>query len=252
MDPYLEGSLWTSVHTQLSVEIARHLTPKLRPKYIALTTERFVLDESESVAIAPATVFPDVGVTEAGQSATCEPSTAVIKPPIRLRTVVPESVPHVNVEIRDAANRELVTAIEILSPTNKRGRGRREYLAKRRRLLLSTAHLIEIDLLRAGQRLPMEQSLPPARYYVFVGRCECRPLVDVWPIQLSDPLPVIPVPLLPGDADVQLDLQTVLSQVYDLAGLDLAVDYSRAPDAALTEDEFAWACEQLRAARKRT
>jgi hypothetical protein len=118
--------------------------------------------------------------------------------------------------------------------------------------LLSTAHLIEIDLLRAGQRLPMEQPLPPARYYVFVGRSESRPLVDVWPIQLSDPLPVIPVPLLPGDDDVQLELQTVLSQVYDLAGLDLAVDYSGPPDAVLTEHERAWVFEQLRAAGKQT
>lgn len=64
-------------------------------------------------------------------------------------------MPHVSIEIRDVARRQLVTAIEILSPTNKRGEGRLEYLAKRRRLLLSTAHLMEIDLLRQGQRVPI-------------------------------------------------------------------------------------------------
>ena len=49
MDPYLEGSLWMSIHSQLTAEIARQLAPKLRPKYLALTTERFVLDEISDV-----------------------------------------------------------------------------------------------------------------------------------------------------------------------------------------------------------
>src|SRR5881396_2152160 len=64
---------------------------------------------------------------------------------------IPTPIPHVTIEIRDTAHRQLVTAIEVLSPTNKRGDGRQEYLAKRRRILLSTAHLLEIDLLRQGQ-----------------------------------------------------------------------------------------------------
>jgi len=33
IDPYLEGSEWTSVPAELSSEIARQLSPKLRPKY---------------------------------------------------------------------------------------------------------------------------------------------------------------------------------------------------------------------------
>jgi hypothetical protein len=44
MDPYLEGSRWLGVHSQLCAEIARQLSPRLRPKYVALTNERFVLD----------------------------------------------------------------------------------------------------------------------------------------------------------------------------------------------------------------
>src|SRR5207237_2291550 len=134
MDPYLEGSLWMTVHAQLSAEIARQLAPKLRPKYLAWTTERCVREIPEGIA-----------------------------------------VPHVTVEIRDAANRQLVTAIEVLSPTNKRGEGRSEYLAKRQRLLLSTAHLMEIDLLRQGQRVPMQQPLPPAPYFILLSRTENRP-----------------------------------------------------------------------------
>jgi Protein of unknown function (DUF4058) len=155
MDPYLEGSLWQSVHFQLATEIARQLAPKLRPRYLALTPERFVYE-------------------------------------------VPEAVPHVSVEIRDAANRLLVTAIEVLSPTNKRGDGRAEYLAKRQRLLRSTAHLVEIDLLREGQRVPMMRPLPSAPYFILVGRADVRPDTDVWPVRLDEPLPPFPYRSCPG------------------------------------------------------
>lgn len=64
---------------------------------------------------------------------------------------MPSRLPHGTIEIRDVTNRELVTAIEVLSPTNKRGDGYREYLDKRRRILSSMAHLMEIDLLRKGE-----------------------------------------------------------------------------------------------------
>jgi Protein of unknown function (DUF4058) len=204
MDPYLEGSLWTTVHAQLSAEIARQLAPKLRPRYLAFTNER---------------------------------------------TVMPEAVPLLTVEIRDTAQRQLVTAIEVLSLTNKRGDGREEYLIRRRRVMLSTAHLVEIDLLRSGQRLPMRQPLPDAPYYVFVGRMETRPMLEVYPIALRQPLPVIPIPLLPGDPDVPLDLQLALTTIYDLLGYDLAIDYRQAPEVPLPTSEETWMEEQLRALR---
>ena len=245
MDPYLEGSLWMTVHTQLSAEIARQLAPKLRPRYLALTTERFVFEEPESVAVATSTLYPDVSVAEAGVGSVAEPATAIAPAPLRLATLMPAAVPHVTVEIRDTANRQLVTAIEVLSLTNKRGDGRAEYLAKRRRILLSTAHLVEIDLLREGKRVPMQEPLPDALYFVFLSRAENRPLTDVWPIQLSEPLPPIPVPLLAGDADVKLDLQLAFRTVYDSIGYDLAVDYSRAPESPLRPDDELWAGRRL-------
>ncbi len=201
MDPYLEGSLWMSVHTQLAVEIARQLAPRLRPRYLALT----------------------------------------MKSPIPARN----PIPHVTVEIRDTAHRQLVTAIEVLSPTNKRGDGRQEYLVKRQRILTSDAHLLEIDLLREGRRLPTLEPLPDMDYGVFLSRAEQRPAVGVWPIRLRSPLPQIPVPLLPGDADVLLDLQLAFTQVYDLIGYDLAVDYSGPPEVPLAPEDAAWAAQLL-------
>jgi hypothetical protein len=159
---------------------------------------------------------------------------------------MPERVPQVSVEIHDTTQRRLVTAIEVLSPVNKRGQGRAEYLRKRRGIMLSDAHLIEIDLLRQGRRVPMRQALPSVPYFVLVGRAENRPILDVWPIALDQPLPIIPIPLLPGDADTFLDLQQAFTTVYDLVGYDLIVDYQRPPEVSLPPEIAAWAEARLR------
>lgn len=183
MDLYLEGALWTTFHFAFGAEIVRQLAPRLRPRYLVLPVERFVIEASEDIAI-----------------------------------------------------------------TAKRADGRLEYLSKRRRMLLSTAHLLEFDLLRQGQRLPMHDPLPPAEYFILLSRAESRPISEVWPLTLRDQLPVVPIPLLPGDADVLLDLQQAFTATYDLLGYDLAIDYTRPPEPPLDEQASALADSFLRTA----
>ena len=136
MDPYLEGELWTTVHSQLAAEIARQLAPKIAPRYIARTEKRFVVtstDDSDEIAI-----YTDVGVRTARASARAKRSgTLLLEAPLTLQTIVEAKAPHYWVEIRDVKRRKLVTAIEILSPFNKRGEGRVEYLRKRAAILKS-------------------------------------------------------------------------------------------------------------------
>ena len=69
--------------------------------------------------------------------------------------------PHITSRSATSSAGHLVTAIELLSPTNKRGVGRREYLRRRERFLRSDVHLLEIDLLRKGRRVPMLQEFSP-------------------------------------------------------------------------------------------
>lgn len=234
MDPYLEGEEWSSVHAALSVEIARQLAPKLRPRYIARTELRFAAQGSDA--------YPDVGLAVREAPVAYR---AGSPPPLELTTFVPESATEYTVEIRTAAGRQLVTSIEVLSPANKRGEGYRAYLDKRERLLRSAVHLVEIDLLREGKRLPTIEPLPDAPYFVFLSRAERRPKVQVWAIALRDVLPIIPIPLLPGDADSQLNLQAALTSVYDALGYDLSIDYRQPPEPPLSEADAAWAASVL-------
>ncbi len=233
MDPYLEGALWTTFHFTLGAEIVRQLAPQLRPRYVALPVERFVMEWGGDVSITTASVYPDVGITATGRIGDKAFAASQLVAPLRLATVMPEAIPHLSIEIRDTARRELVTAIEILSPTNKRGEGYQEYVSKRQRLLLSTAHLLELDLLRQGQRVPMQQPLPSAAYFIFLSRAGERPLTEVWPTQLDEPLPTVPLPLRDGDNALPLDLQAAFTSAYDLLGYDLLIDYDQPPDIPL-------------------
>jgi hypothetical protein len=82
MDPYLEGALWTTVHFSLSAEIVRQLAPKVRPRYLVLPAERFVMETPESVAITTTDMYPDVSVAKARSMAGATQGTTVAPAPL--------------------------------------------------------------------------------------------------------------------------------------------------------------------------
>lgn len=251
MDPYLEGPLWTSVHTSLVNEIARQLAPQLRPKYFALPQERVVVTVPDPSEIQFRTRIPDVGVY-ASDETQARGGAAAIAAPLVLDALVPENAPNPYVEIRDVEHRRLVTTIEVLSPSNKRGPGAEEYRKKRQEMLASDVHYLEIDLLRVGERFPLAGTLPSVSYFVFLSRANRRPRVEVWPTPLEQPLPRVPVPLLPDDGDVVLDIQVAFQTVYEWYSYDRAADHSGEPPVRLAPEQQAWADERLRAAGLRS
>lgn len=260
MDPYLEGSQWMSFHAQLVAEFARQLAPLIRPRYFARMEKRLVADDPFGVTdeasvelmgeSRSADTHPDIGVIEGlPKAANGErmASVALAPAPLELSTVIPQTAPQHSVEIQDIAGRRLVTAIELLSPSNKRGTGYNEYVKRRTRFLQSPAHLVEVDLLRTGHRVPMRKPLPAAPYFAFVGRVGRRPITEVWPIALEQSLPDIPIPLLRGDPPVALSLQRASSNVYEQLSYDLSLRYERPPEIALDADAGRWATALLRA-----
>jgi hypothetical protein len=146
MDPYLEGDLWQEFHGRFANAISAQLLPKLRPKYVALLSKRFVMDQPMLSIASTSAVYPDVAVAHTLKEAVTLTYPATATPPsAEVISPLPEEVPLTTVEIRDVAERRLVTVIEILSPVNKRGEGAREYHDRRMRLLQTQTHMLEID-----------------------------------------------------------------------------------------------------------
>jgi hypothetical protein len=252
MDPYLEDELWQEFHETLASAIRTQLMPQLRPKYVALLAKRYVLDRPAlGIFDAPRVVYPDVHVVAPPGSSERDLSRGrVATTPPTLEVASPMPVPQLSVEVRDIAQRRLVTLIELLSPANKHGDGAREYAERRVELLQTQVHLLEIDLLRGGERIRFNDPLPPASYFVFLSRQERRPFTLVWSIGLRDRLPVVPVPLLAPDPDAALDLQAAVADCFTLVGYEHLLDYTAPPPPPpLDEDDAAWVAATVQAAR---
>lgn len=250
MDPYLEHpELWPEVHNRLIVAIADALAPQLRPKYRVAIEKRVYQTSGEEDTLVVG--IPDLTVQR--QVSATNPTTANVSlasPPVRSLTVtipMPETVREGYLEVREVATKEVVTVIEVLSPKNKRaGEGRKAYKRKRQRVLGSLTHLVEIDLLRKGEPMPVFGNGIQSDYRILVSRSDRRPQAQLYAFSLQDVIPSFPLPLRSPDTEPLLDLQTLLSGVYDRAGYDLVIDYTREPVPSVPDAEAAWADTLLR------
>ena len=220
MNPYLEQEdAWHDFHEKLIPAISERLVPQVRPKYIVKVDENVYVHELPS---EPPRFLgrPDVFVAESGaEAAIARSGVALLAAPFEVELPAIDLERLSYVEIRGRMSRQLVTVVEVLSPTNKLpGSGRDLYLAKRQCLQQSGVNLVEINLIRAGKPMPME----PRRvcdYSVLVSRADAWPRAGFWAIGLRERLPTIPVPLKAPDSAAQLDIQELLDHVYDVSGL---------------------------------
>lgn len=249
MDPYLEGpNFWPEVHSRLMVEIADVLVPQLRPKYrVALEKRVYESSGNESVLVG----IPDVIVQRRQPTSQGDSNVAVATPPTQ--NPLPVEVPmtmefrEAYLEVREMATGEVVTAIEVLSPANKRrGKGREIYEEKRSRIFGSRTHLVEIDLLRGGEPMPVLGNDMEAHYRILVSRGDRRPHADLYLFNLTETIPTFPLPLRSGDTEPIIDLTQLLNHLYDRAGYDFVIDYGKEPIPALAESEAGWVDAQLR------
>ncbi len=247
MNPYIErDTVFPDFHHHFASVAVELLVPQIRPRYFAKVEVDVYLHEASAedrhllgrpgIFIGDKVPQPATGNT----TMTHAPAQALIPVPVDIIRL-----PHV--EIFDKDHRDAVTIIELLSPTNKfRSEDRSTYISKRQHVFRTSTHFVEIDLLRGGPRLPMDD-LPDCDYYALVSREEDRPHVGVWPIKLRDRLPAIPIPLRSPDPDAQLDLQTVLNRIYDAVGFADYI-YDGNPNPPLHPEDAAWAKELLRLA----
>ena len=111
-----------------------------------------------------------------------------------------------------------------------------------------TANLVELDLLRGGQRMPMLDPWPSSPYTLLVARSNKAPSCLVWPAYFQRPLPSIPVPLLKPDPDIMLNLQAMIDAIYARSRYGRSIDYSQLLVPALSPEDSTWLAERLRQA----
>jgi Protein of unknown function (DUF4058) len=244
MNPYLESpAWWPGVHARLIVAIANALENSLSMDYIVAVEKRvYQITPEDSILIG----IPDAAIVQqSGKTPLTEGGTATMVRSTEAITVtlpMPEEVKEGYLEIRDVATGEVITTIEVLSPTNKRtGIGRNTYKAKRQAVLGSRTHLVEIDLLREGVGMDVVGALPASDYRILVSKSDDRPNGWLYAFDLTQPIPVIAIPLRSGEADIRLDMQELLNRVYEQARFGLSIDYSKPPEPPLREDLQDWA-----------
>lgn len=254
MDPFVEADRrFEDFHAKLVGEIERSLARAVPPGYFVALGER-----SYVALVAPGggederAMLPDVGVHAAtrgkkgrrGKRADRGGHLAEERAgPVTMMALVEAPFRETFVEVRHRHREErLVTAIEVLSPSNKRprSRGRALYLRKRQAFLAGSANLVEIDLLRRGRRMPMVDDWPKSPYYLLVCRREEAPRCGVWPASSVRPLPPIPVPLTPPDADIPLDLRPLIDEIYDRSRYEDVIDYKDPIRRRLSAEELAF------------
>jgi hypothetical protein len=258
MDPYIEScGLWGDFHDDLINEIKRALAGAAPEHYYVRTGERsyHVLVESEGKTEHP--FVPDVKITTPAErkrprkkagSVTVEEAPVEIKPET-LQAFIAEQEREVFVEVYESEPElRLVTTIEVLSPSNKRSgtEGWNQYLSKRRSALLGGVNLVEIDLLRGGARPPMLDPWPDSPYTLLVGRAFKYYRCQVWRAYFDRPLPEIPVPLAEPDADILLNLQSMIEAIYRRSRYAGSIDYRKPLTPPFSAEETKWLRGRLR------
>jgi len=243
MNPYLEHpELWSEFHSRLIVAIADTIFPHLRPKYrVAVEKRVYQMTDGNSILVG----IPDVTIAKSIKTTDNESSNlAVAAPPAKPITVnipVPEEVRESYLEVREVATGEVVTVIELLSPKNKRpGEGRKAYNTKRQQVFASSTHLVEIDLLRGGEPMPILGNQIQSDYRILVSRSELRPQAELYAFNLREQIPAFVLPLRKDDTEPLVDLQSVIQDLFDRAGFDLAINYTCEPVPPIAEADIDW------------
>lgn len=256
VDPYLESQhFWEDFHTRFLTYSSDALNDVLPAGYVAQLGERIRLVEVSQRRTK--LVRPDIAIVESaarvsrGSSPRQKAAGSLVLEPVTIPLPTTETeISDVWIEIRRGTSRIPVTIIELLSPTNKTGDGFVEYKLMRRSLLRQKTHLVELDLLLGGRRLPMDLPLPAGDYFAFVSRAQERPNSGVYTWSMRDRLPSIPIPLSRGVPDVSLDLARVFATAYERGHYARLIDYA-APLAVVRDSEDRdWARTQAKRAQR--
>ncbi len=215
-----QAGLWPDFHSKFINYSQEALAEAIPREYEARVGEQVNLYEYEE----PVRRFgPDVALLVRSDAAPNWRSEAAPRDSGNVALLEPITIPLAEIleevrqpflEIIHRPDRSLVTVLELLSPSNKAEPGRARYLARRRSLIESPVHLVELDLLQGGRRLPFGAVLPEGDFYCMISRLELRYDCLVYTGRYGDAFPHWPVPLRSPDPDVSLDYQALLELTF--------------------------------------
>lgn len=251
MDPYLEHpDFWQETHHWLIIAIADSIMPQIRPKYeIGIKQHIYKNDTNNYNHNSISLSIPNVAIKR--QSNTINAPTrsvaiGMLTVPTIVKVPTTEKITQTYLEVREMATKQVVTAIEILSPVNKRsGEGRITYLKKRQSILGGLTNLVEIDLLRKWESMPILNNSIESDYRILVSPRNRRPFAELYAFNLRDSFPIFPLPLREEDVEPIVNLPELFTDIYDRAGYDYRIDYDREPVPSLSEEDRVWATELL-------
>ena len=241
MDPYLEHpSLWPDVHNRLIAAMADDLSERVAPRYyVGLEQRTYLLKADDLVFVGP----PNIAVASRTDTSVVAPhpvatSVTVLEVDVPMQDEVSENF----LEVHEVKTGKLITLLELLSPVNKlHKQGREEYERKRGYVFRSWTNLVEIDLLRAGDPMPVVGAQVQSDYRILVSRGIQRPRASLIAFMLRQPIPAFTLPLLPGDDEPEVTLNRILHTLYRRARFDLRLDYTQPPIPPIAEADAAWA-----------
>ncbi len=257
MNPFLEQR-WSDFHTSFNVAIRDALNRSLPGDLEARVEESVSVDYD----IEHRTIYPDAFVIEdtsdmsgggtavATQLAVATESMVAVSEPIVVEIRdEPRTERHIEILDRSTGGR-VITAIELISPWNKTPEGRTAYFRKQTEFVTARVNLVEIDFIRGGlfvlaipeTKLSRKSRTP---YLINVRRATRADVAFLYPATFSLPLPNIPIPLRPTDADVVLQLQSLLDECFERGRYRL--NYSEPLNPAFTNEDAAWMKERLQA-----
>jgi hypothetical protein len=239
-----DPSSWRSFHDQHVVNITEFLNARLPEGYVALNEPSLQILSEADGGFTQTRPEPDSSIFRRHPAHSTVSSQAVAEPTWESsieEMLATDSMVDAVVIRRVTTSRqwgEPVTRIEVLSPSNKRGREHySQYATSREGALLSGTSLVEIDYLHEIaspiRRLPVYPDHPDSHaYYIAVNdlrKSLAQGKVRVYAFDVDSPIPTLPIPLA-GEDSLPFDFGEVYDYTYERGPWYLIVDYDREPE----------------------